>query len=310
MLKQVMEILELLDRADVNGQMVQDVFFRHGTNNVDIMRLTGEQGITDFIKITIPGTCGKQYGGDAPTLGITGRLGGLGARPSKIGFVSDGDGALAALAAALKLVDMAGYGDRLPGDIIVTTHICPDAPTVNHYPVILMNSPVDTHTINELEVDGEIDGVLSLDTTKGNKIINCRGFAISPTVKEGYILKVSDDLLEIMMRVTGRLPAVFALSQQDITPYGNGLYHMNSILQPSVATNVPVVGVAITTETVVAGCATGATHEIDVAEAAQFAVEVAKDFTNRLCSFYDPDEFGKITAMYGSMKHFQLKMNP
>lgn len=100
-----------------------------------------------------------------------------------------------------------------------------------------------------------LDAVLVVDTTKGNRIINHRGFAISPTVKEGYILRVSEDLLDVMISTTGRLPHVFALSQQDITPYGNGLYHLNSILQPATATKAPVVGVAVTTETTVAGCA-------------------------------------------------------
>lgn len=305
MLKQTIEIFDILDRADVNGQKVKEIFESHGAKNVEIIELKSEAGKTDFMRIVIEGTKGKHSGGSAPTFGITGRLGGLGARPAKTGFVSDGDGALAALAAALKLVDMANAGDRLSGDVIVTTHICPDAPTVEHFPVTMMGSPVDTNTINQLEVESSVDAVLSVDTTKGNKIINHKGFAISCTVKEGYLLRVSDDLLEIMMRVTGRLPVVFALSQQDITPYGNGIYHLNSILQPSVATDAPVVGVAISTETAVAGCATGATHIMDVEAAARFALEVAKDFTEGKCSFYDSEEYEKIVKLYGSMKHFQ-----
>ena len=307
MLKQTIEIFDILDRADVNGQMVKEIFENHSAKNIEIIELIGQDSKTDFIKILIEGTNGKYSGGDAPTLGITGRLGGLGARPAKIGFVSDGDGALTALAAALKLVDMANAGDRLCGDVIVTTHICPNAPTVEHYPVMMMGSPIDTSTINQLEVESSIDAVLSVDTTKGNKIINHKGFAISCTVKEGYLLRVSDDLLEIMMRVTGRLPVVFALSQQDITPYGNGIYHLNSILQPSTATDAPVVGVAITTETAVAGCATGATHIMDVEAAARFVIEVAKDYTEGKCSFYDAEEYARIVKLYGSMKHFQLK---
>ena len=63
-------------------------------------------------------------GGSAPTLGIIGRLGGVGARPARKGFVSDGDGALAALAAAAKLIKMQPRGDRLEGDVIVTTQVC------------------------------------------------------------------------------------------------------------------------------------------------------------------------------------------
>lgn len=72
-------------------------------------------------------------------------------------------------------------------------------------------------------------------------MINTRGFAISPTVKEGYILKTSEDLLEQMQITTGRLPYVFPLATQDITPYGNNVHHLNSILQPATATNAPVV---------------------------------------------------------------------
>lgn len=307
MLKQTIEVFDILDRADVNGQKVKEIFENHSAKNIEIVELIGEDSKTDFVRILIEGTRGKSSGGYAPTLGITGRLGGLGARPAKTGFVSDGDGALTALAVALKLVDMANAGDRLSGDVIVTTHICPDAPTVEHYPVMMMGSPIDTGTINKLEVESGVDAVLSIDTTKGNKIINHNGFAISCTVKEGYLLRVSDDLLEIMMRVTGRLPVVFALSQQDITPYGNGIYHLNSILQPATATDAPVVGVAITTETAVAGCATGATHIMDVEAAARFVIEVAKDYTEGRCSFYDAEEYARIVKLYGSMKHFQLR---
>jgi len=64
--------------------------------------------------------------------------------------------------------------------------------------------------------------------------------------------------------------------------------------------------VAITTETAVAGCATGATHIMDIETAARFVTEVAKDFTEGKCSFYDAEEYEKIVKLYGSMKHFQL----
>lgn len=307
MLKQVLELYELLDRAKVDGHDVERLFRSRGAHDIEIIELRGDTGKSDFIRIIIGGKEGRKSGGTAPTIGVTGRLGGLGARPALTGFVSDGDGALAALAVALKLCDMQVGGDSLLGDVIITTHICPDAPTVDHYPVRMMSSHVDMEIINKLEVEHELDAVLSVDTTKGNKIVNHKGFAISCTVKEGYILRVSDDLLEIMTRVTGRLPVVFALSQQDITPYGNGLYHLNSILQPAIATTAPVVGVAITTETAVAGCATGATHLIDVESAARFMLETAKDFTSGRCSFYDKEEYQKIVSLYGSMKRFQLK---
>jgi hypothetical protein len=168
-----------------------------------------------------------------------------------------------------------------------------------------MGSPVNMAQVNREEVTPDLDAILSVDTTKGNRIINHRGFAISPTVKEGYILKVSDDLLDTMMITTGELPKVFALSIQDITPYGNNLYHLNSILQPCTATNAPVVGVAVTTATAVPGCATGASHFTDMEEAARFILETAKAFGRGQCKFYDEAEFALLQKLYGKMNHLQ-----
>jgi hypothetical protein len=169
-----------------------------------------------------------------------------------------------------------------------------------------MGSPVDMKSLNDHEVDTNMEAILSIDTTKGNRIISQKGFAISPTVKEGYILRVSEDLLSIMEITTGRRPFVFAITTQDITPYGNGLFHLNSIMQPAVATQAPVVGVAITAESVVPGCATGASHPVDIEEAVRFSIEVAKHFGAGKCEFYDEEEFKRIVELYGSMRHLQV----
>ena len=67
------------------------------------------------------------------------------------------------------------------------------------------------------------------------------------------------------------LPRISHLTENDV-------HHLNSILQPCTATDAPVVGVAITAETMVPGCATGATHATDVEEAARFMLEVAKAY--------------------------------
>ena len=68
----------------------------------------------------------------------------------------------------------------------------------SHDPVPFMGSPVEMSQVNREEVSPELDAILSVDTTKGNRVINTRGFAISPTVKEGYILRTSEDLLDLM----------------------------------------------------------------------------------------------------------------
>lgn len=298
MLKQVIEIYELLDSAAVTGQQVADLLQSQGANKVTVKQVQGQAGSTDFIRIDVPGTCGKSAGGAAPTLGVIGRLGGIGARPERIGLVSDADGAIAALAVALKLVEMQAKGDKLPGDVMITTHICPHAPTQPHEPVPFMGSPVDMETMNRYEVDPAMDAILSLDTTKGNRVVNHRGIAISPTIKEGYILRVSEDLLTTLQITTGRLPVTFPVALQDITPYGNGLHHINSIFQPSVVTSSPLVAVAITSEVTVPGCATGASHETDIAAAAKFSLEVAKDYGAGRCQFYDAEEFKLLQSLY------------
>lgn len=305
MLKQVMETYELMDDARVSGAAIESYLRGKGLADINVERITGAKGSTDFIRIVVPGTSGKRSGGSSPTLGIIGRLGGIGARPERIGIVSDADGAVAAVACAAKLADMAQRGDRLPGDVIIATHICPDAPTSPHVPVAFMGSPVDMKTMNEHEVHPEMDAILSIDTTKGNRIINHRGFAISPTVMQGYILKPADDLLDIMEWSTGQMPWILPLSTQDITPYGNGLFHVNSILQPCIATAAPVVGVAITAVRPVPGCGTGASRETDIEEAARFCLEVAKSFTAGTCAFHDAKEFATMNARYGSMARLQ-----
>lgn len=301
MLKQVLEVVELVNRPRVTQEEIQELF----SGMVEVEPVETETGKTLVVKLLVPGTEGQSVGGGAPTLGILGFLGGVGARPDVTGLVSDGDGAVAALSAALKLVDMHRLGDRLPGDVIVGTHICTDAPVIPHDPVPFMGSPVGIQVMNQNLVDSRMDGIISIDTTKGNRVINERGFAVSPTVKEGFILRVDEELLSIQQNVTGRAPVVFAVTTQDITPYGNGLYHLNSILQPSTATEAPVVGVAITAAVPVPGCGTGASQEIDIEQAARFAVEVAKVFTAGKTRFYDPEQFDRLRSLYGSMSHLQ-----
>lgn len=316
MLNEVLEVLDLLDSPHTSGQLLARALNaridldagggpRSTTPTVQVERVAGEKGSTEFVIVTIPGTRGRAVDGDAPTFGVIGRLGGVGARPSVPGFVSDGDGAAAALAAAAALLRMWSRGDQLVGDVIVATHVCPNAPTLEHDPVPFMDAPVDIATMNAHEVRPEMDAVLSIDTTKGNRVVNHRGIALAPPVRQGYILPFPEDLLRIQSVVTGQPPVTMPLTTQDITPYGNGLRHINSILQPATATDAPVLGLAITSAAVVPGCASGASHEVDIALAARFAVELAKEFVAGTARVHDADEFERLTELYGSMRHLQ-----
>ena len=92
---------------------------------------------------------------------------------------------------------------------------------------------------------------------------------------------------------------------QDITPYGNGIYHLNSMMQPSTVTKAPVVGVAITSEVPVSGAATGVNDIISIEQAARFCLEVAKYFGEDRIEFYDKNDFERLVELYGSMNKLQ-----
>ena len=62
---------------------------------------------------------------------------------------------------------------------------------------------------------------------------------------------------------------------------------------------------AITAETAVPGCATGATHLADAEAAARFMLEAAKAYGRGECCFYDEEEYARILELYGPMNHLQ-----
>src|SRR5699024_11695740 len=98
----------MLDKPDANGNDIKFLFEKYN-KDIEVKKLTNETGSTDYVTIKIQGNNGKSAGGTAKTLGIVGRLGGLGARPEINGFVSDGVGALAVLSLVLKLLEMPFY---------------------------------------------------------------------------------------------------------------------------------------------------------------------------------------------------------
>ncbi|MCX8208762.1 MAG: DUF1177 domain-containing protein [Sulfolobales archaeon] len=160
------------------------------------------------------------------------------------------------------------------------------------------------------EVTPEMDAVLSVDATRANWVIKHTGFAITPTVKEGWILKVSPDLIDIYVRVTGEAPVVVPITMQDITPYSTPVYHINSMMQPWLYTSAPVVGVAITARMALPGSGTGITNFIALEQATRFVIEVAKDFTTGRARFYDPDEWETITKLHGPVAHILKRGTP
>jgi hypothetical protein len=306
LLKQMLELFDILDDPQTSGTVVQNFLLNiYSKADITVKTLTGTSGTSDVIVIRVPGKSGKISGGTSPTTGIIGQLGALGARPSIIGFVSDGDGALCALTVASKLLNMLVKGDQFEGDVIIGTSITPNATTQPHYPVPLIDPPVPIYDLNKAEVSSDMDVIFSVDATKGNNIINYRGFAISPVMKQGYILPVTQDLLDLVSTTTGKVPYVFPVSIYDVTPYESGFQHINSIMSPNIFTESPVIGVAITAQTAVAGSAPGANHYTDLEEAARFLLEAANAFGSNTLNIYDDTMYNKAVSRYGSLTQFQ-----
>ncbi len=299
-IKQVIESIELLSAANVDGAAVATLLRSRGIRDVTVTRVEENGLYTDFLACTLPG---RNH--DAPALGVVGRLGGVGARPAVTGLVSDADGAIVAVATALKLADMAAGGDVLAGPVRIHTHICPHAATRPHQPVPMMKSPFAMRTMMSHEVHPDMAAILSVDTTRGNRFVNRRGVALTPVAKQGWLLRLPERMLDLMGWVSGELPMVLPLTTQDITPYENGLWHVNSIMQPAIVTAAPVVGVALTAQTTVPGCATGVTNAFDIDVATRFCIEVAKQFGQGQCAFYDAGEWAELQRRYGSLAHLQ-----
>src|SRR5699024_708326 len=163
-LKYTMEFIESLDDPTINGRKVCQLFNGFPNCEATYQTIQEDKGQTDFIKILIKGEQGKKKGGDFPSIGIIGRLGGIGARPSRKGLVSDGDGAIAALVAAKKLAEMNSKGDTLLGDAYITTHSCQAAPTEPHNQVEFMGSPGEMATRNIHEALPKRSAIIFLNT--------------------------------------------------------------------------------------------------------------------------------------------------
>ncbi|QNP58707.1 DUF1177 domain-containing protein [Paenacidovorax monticola] len=299
-MQHVSSMIDLLSSAHVTGEDVAAHLRALGDCHVAVTTLARDGATTDFLSIEIPG-----LDASAPRLGLVGRLGGIGARPAVSGLVSDSDGAVVVLAAAAKMLDMARRGDPLPAPVHIHTHICPRAGTRPHHPVPMMRSPFPMREMMAHEVSPRMDAILSVDTTRGNRLVNHRGVALTPVAKEGWLLPIPDLMLDVMGWVSGELPVTLPLTTQDITPYENGLPHVNSIMQPAIVTPAPVVGVALTAQTTVPGCATGVTNAWDADVAMRFCIEIAKLFGQRTLSFVNEDHWRQLQARYGSLAHLQ-----
>jgi hypothetical protein len=139
-------------------------------------------------------------------------------------------------------------GQELAGDVLISTHICQQAHPVPHDPFPFVMSPLPSSEKHPRLVDERMDAILTPETCKGNKMISHLGFAVTPPVREGFILRPHASILHIMEMVTGKAPAVFPITMQDVTPYELGVHHICGMVLPSIFSTAPVVGEPLVTE--------------------------------------------------------------
>ena len=304
MLREVMDVLEFLEDAR-NGAEPFAALLSDGPQSVEITPFESDIGKTDFIKILFPGTSGKSGGGDAPTIGIIGSNGGLRLPGEYPGLASDADGCIVGLSAALRLARMRTRGQQLAGDVLISTHVCQQAHPAPHDPFPFVMSPLPSSEKHPRLVDERMDAILTPETCKGNKMISHLGFAVTPPVREGFIMRPHASILHIMEMVTGKEPAIFPITMQDVTPYEMGVHHICGMVLPSIFSNAPVVGVPLVTEIQTHPSATG-TQQIMVLESAtRFCIEVATSFGNGACEFYYPGDFEGMVENFGGMRGWQ-----
>lgn len=301
--REIIDSWALIDRPDAGGNIIS-AFFKTETTNPrlrpEVHRISSGTHSTDVLRWTLPGRAGRSSGGAAPTLAIIGRLGGTGVRPHREGTVSDCDGAVIAVATALKLVRAIEYGEPTWGDVIVVTQMCPSAP-IRNYPVSgQMDSPVPVDVLlSQFESPSEADALISVDTTRSHYLLNHTGLAITPTLINGVLMRVSDDLMNLLAQVTSDPPVALPITMQDITPISSGLFRINSIMQPGNYFQGPMVGLASVSRHPIRGATPGASRPENLEAGARFCVEAARRFGRELISFVDEEQYARFTSLYG-----------
>ena len=308
MFRDVIDIIDFLDNSSNSAEAFAD-FLPDGPHSVEISPFESDLGTTDFIKLLFPGSSGKSGGGDAPTTGIIGSNGGLRLPGPYPGLASDADGCIVGLITALRLARMHTRGQQLTGDVLVSTHICQQARPVPHDPYPFVMSPLPSSEKHPRLVDARMDAMLTPETCKGNKMVSHLGFAVTPPVREGIIMRPHASILHIVEMVTGKAPVVFPITMQDVTPYELGVHHICGMVLPSIFSDAPVIGVPLVTEIETHPSATGVQQPTVLETTARFCIEVATSFGNGDCEFYYPGDYEGMVSTFKGLRGWQSLEN-
>ncbi|BCU71595.1 DUF1177 family protein [Stygiolobus caldivivus] len=233
------------------------------------------------------------------TVEVLGRLGAVQINNS-IGLVSDADGAIVSLTVLLELLNLIENGFNIPINVTVITNVSTNAMLIPHQPFYFMVPLVGLEEAIKYEVDKKADTLISIDSTKGNKIAKYNDFAITHVIKEGYILRVTEEIIDIYTRVTNHEPYFIPLTTGDLTPLSFKVYHISTTLvSPWIYTDAAVLGVATVSAYPVPGYATGVMDINMLEHASRFILELIKYLNDKNLVYYD-DELKELKEKIGN----------
>ena len=228
---------------------------------------------------------------------ILGRLGAIQVKGEK-GLVSDADGAIVALTTLFELLNLKEKGIELDIDVSFVTNISLDAKLIPHKPFNFMVPLIGLDEALKEEVDPEAKLILSVDSTKGNILAKYDDFAITYVIKDGYILKPKDEVIEIYNRVTGHEVYFVPLSTGDLTPLDFNVYHISTLISPWLYSEAPVLGIATVSRQVIPGYVTGVLNINMLEHASRFCLEILK-YVEKGGSVYEESELKELKERLG-----------
>ncbi|BAB67660.1 DUF1177 domain-containing protein [Sulfurisphaera tokodaii] len=245
-------------------------------------------------------------GGGKDKIEILGRLGAIQMINTNKGLVSDADGAIITLTTLFELLDLMDKGIVFDIDIVFVTNLATKAKLIPHKPFDFMVPLMGLDDALKIEVDPTASFILSIDSTKGNRLAKYDDFALTHVIKDGYILKLHDNVIDIYNRVTEHEIYMVPLTTGDLTPLDYNVYHISTLISPWLYTSSPVIGLATVSKQVIPGYDTGVQNLTMFEHASRFCVELIK-YLEKGGKVYDENELMELESKLGKSNLIKAK---
>ncbi|BCU69782.1 DUF1177 domain-containing protein [Stygiolobus caldivivus] len=245
-------------------------------------------------------------GGGKDKIEILGRLGAIQMVNTNKGLVSDADGAVITLTTLFELLDLMDKGIVFDIDIVFVTNLATRAKLIPHRPFDFMIPLMGLDDALKIEVDPTASFILSIDSTKGNRLAKYDDFALTHVIKDGYILKLHDNVIDIYNRVTEHEIYMVPLTTGDLTPLDYNVYHISTLISPWLYTSSPVIGLATVSKQVIPGYETGVQNLIMLEHASRFCTELIK-YLEKGGKVYDENELMELESKLGKSNLVKAK---